>query len=117
MRYAGGYWLDAVGAERPEDGRTWTRLIDITRGHQTQSDSFLVAQLAVLVIAILGTGVVSALDYISAFATSIPRMFEAESGAAAQEAATLSIMLYTLRHSALYVFLRRWLLYGGADTI
>lgn len=117
MQYAGGHWLGAVAAERAEDGRTWTRLVALTRGHKAQAGPLPVAQLGVFVLAIMGIEVVSAFDYISAFATSIPRMFEAEAGAAAQEAASLSVVLYALRHSALYVFLRRWLLYGGADII
>lgn len=116
MRHAGGYWLDAVSAERAEDGRAWAHLSALTRGDPLPPDPFPVAQLAVIVLAIQGAEVVSAFDYIAAFATSIPRIFEVGAGAATQEAAALSVALYTLRHVAGYVMVRNWIVLGGADT-
>lgn len=116
LRYRGGGWRNAICAEKAADGRAWTRLWALAHGDVAPAGQLPVAQLSAIFAVVIGAEVFSALDYISAFATSVPTILE-DVAAASNEAAALSVLLYSLRHYALYIFLRRWLLYGGAITL
>jgi hypothetical protein len=116
LAYSCGAWMDAVCAETAADGRAWTRLWAMSQGEAVGTGDVPVLQLLALMSVLLTLEVTSGWDYVTGFATSIPKVLEVGT-MASKEAAALSVVLYGLRHGALYFFLRRWLLYGGDDTV